>query len=194
MLRLDLPTEPRWLDLPLGVRVRVKPLTTALEIAADNVAGRLVAERRAARGSASVPAPDEAPDDTVAGIEPLSPPAEGRPSADAALLEADLEFGARVEAKVIALGQVLILEWEGVGNAAGTALADVTPETIAQLLRIDRIGQAFLGAVRRPLEALYAEGNGFGASPLGTSAGAPSTATGAEPHNTDAAAPTALTG
>ena len=60
-------------------------------------------------------------------------------------------------------------------------------------LRIDRIGQAFLGAVRRPLEALYAEGNAFGASPPGTSAEAPGTATGAEPGSTDAAAPAART-
>ena len=34
MLRLDLTTEPRWLDLDHGVRLRVAPLTTALMVAA----------------------------------------------------------------------------------------------------------------------------------------------------------------
>jgi hypothetical protein len=34
MLRLNLSREPYWLDLGLGVRVRVEPLTTALMVAA----------------------------------------------------------------------------------------------------------------------------------------------------------------
>ena len=34
MLRLNLAREPHWLDLGLGVRVRVEPLTTALMVAA----------------------------------------------------------------------------------------------------------------------------------------------------------------
>ena len=34
MLRLNLAREPYWLDLGLGVRVRVEPLTTALMVAA----------------------------------------------------------------------------------------------------------------------------------------------------------------
>jgi len=33
MLRLDLTTEPRWLDLGHGVRLRLAPLTTALMVA-----------------------------------------------------------------------------------------------------------------------------------------------------------------
>ena len=34
MLRLDLAREPAWLDLGLGVRVKLEPLTTALMVAA----------------------------------------------------------------------------------------------------------------------------------------------------------------
>ena len=30
MIRLNLPTEPYWLDLPLGVRLLVRPLDTAV--------------------------------------------------------------------------------------------------------------------------------------------------------------------
>ena len=43
MLRLNLSREPYWLDLGLGVRVRVEPLTTALMVAArsDPVVRRL---------------------------------------------------------------------------------------------------------------------------------------------------------
>ena len=33
MLRLEMPAEPRWLDLGHGVRLRVAPLTTALMVA-----------------------------------------------------------------------------------------------------------------------------------------------------------------
>jgi hypothetical protein len=36
MLRLNLTTEPRWLDLGHGVRLRVAPLTTALMVASRN--------------------------------------------------------------------------------------------------------------------------------------------------------------
>lgn len=37
--KLDLPREPRWLDLPLGVRVKVRPLDNALFSAASRLAG-----------------------------------------------------------------------------------------------------------------------------------------------------------
>ncbi|MFN3953341.1 MAG: hypothetical protein ACK4LQ_02740 [Pararhodobacter sp.] len=39
MLRLNLAREPWWLDLGLGVRVRVEPLTTALMVAARSDPG-----------------------------------------------------------------------------------------------------------------------------------------------------------
>ena len=39
MLRLNLAREPHWLDLGLGVRVRVEPLTTALMVAARSDPG-----------------------------------------------------------------------------------------------------------------------------------------------------------
>jgi hypothetical protein len=40
MIRLDLPREPRWLDLGHGVRVHVQPCTTALMMAARAAAAR----------------------------------------------------------------------------------------------------------------------------------------------------------
>lgn len=41
MLKLDLPTEPYWVEMPLGVRLRIKPVTTALVSAAQHRAARL---------------------------------------------------------------------------------------------------------------------------------------------------------
>lgn len=42
MFRLSLPVDPFWMDLPHGVRVRVRPLTTAVEGAAAAAAGDAV--------------------------------------------------------------------------------------------------------------------------------------------------------
>lgn len=42
MLRLDIPTEPQWLDLGSGIRFRVRPLTTAVYEAARSKARRHV--------------------------------------------------------------------------------------------------------------------------------------------------------
>jgi len=45
-LTLDLPTEPYWLDLPRGVRVEIRPITTAVMAAAQAAAScRLGAAR-----------------------------------------------------------------------------------------------------------------------------------------------------
>jgi hypothetical protein len=48
MLSLDLPTEPYWLDLPRGVRVEIRPVTTAVMAAAQAAAQRRLATLREA--------------------------------------------------------------------------------------------------------------------------------------------------
>ena len=48
MLTLDLPTGPRWIDLPEGVRVRVRPVTTAVMQAAQHYAARQINAAREA--------------------------------------------------------------------------------------------------------------------------------------------------
>ena len=50
MLKLDLPIEPFWADLPHGVRVRIKPVTTAIISAAQHRAARLGREAAEAAG------------------------------------------------------------------------------------------------------------------------------------------------
>jgi hypothetical protein len=46
MLTLDLPVEPYWLDLPRGVRVELRPVTTAVMAAAQAAAARRLAAIR----------------------------------------------------------------------------------------------------------------------------------------------------
>ena len=47
MLTLDLPTTPYWLTLPRGVRVEIKPVTTAVMAAAQAAAARNLGALRA---------------------------------------------------------------------------------------------------------------------------------------------------
>ena len=52
MLALDLQAEPYWLDLPRGVRVQIKPVTTAVMAAAQATASRrLFATKAEAEGA-----------------------------------------------------------------------------------------------------------------------------------------------
>jgi hypothetical protein len=48
MLTLDLPPEPCWLALPRGVRVEIRPVTTAVMAAAQAAASRRLGALRAA--------------------------------------------------------------------------------------------------------------------------------------------------
>ena len=47
MLTLDLPIEPYWLDLPRGVRVEIRPVTTAVMAAAQAGSARRLGALRA---------------------------------------------------------------------------------------------------------------------------------------------------
>ena len=47
MLTLDLPAEPYWLDLPRGVRVEIRPVTTAVMAAAQAGSARRLGALRA---------------------------------------------------------------------------------------------------------------------------------------------------
>ena len=132
MLRLDLTSEPRWLDLGHGVRLRVAPLTTALMVAA-----------RADLAVAALP-------------ETASP-----------------EALALAMAK--ALARRAVLDWEGVGDAAGDPLP-VTPAGIDALLDVWPVFEAFqTGYVAKGL-VLEQEKNASAPSPNGPSAGATPTA------------------
>ncbi|MBS7790317.1 hypothetical protein KTR66_09935 [Roseococcus sp. SDR] len=48
MLTLDIPTDPYWINLPRGVRVQIKPVTTAIMAAAQSASARRLGAARAA--------------------------------------------------------------------------------------------------------------------------------------------------
>jgi hypothetical protein len=132
MLTLDLCTEPRWLELAPGLRLHLRPLTTALMVATQ-------------RDPALLALPDQtAPEER-----------------------------ALVAAKVLA--RRAILDWEGVGDAAGKELP-VSPEAIDALLDIWPIFEAFQIAYVSKGLLLDAEKNACAPLPNGTSAGARPTA------------------
>ncbi len=99
MLTLDLTNAPRWHDLAPGVRVQLRPLTTALMVAtrSDPVVESL---------------PEEASDEE------------------------------RAVAFAKALARRAVIAWEGVGDAAGTAI-DPSPEAIDAALDVWPIFEAF---------------------------------------------------
>ncbi|MBK8211482.1 MAG: hypothetical protein IPK78_17570 [Rhodospirillales bacterium] len=119
MIRLDLKREPHWLDLGHGVRLHVRPCTTALMMAARAEA------QRAAISSAS--------DSEAAGI--------------------------RTAALIKALARLAVLDWEGIGDAAGS-MALVTPESVDALMDLWPIASAFENAYLAPALLLDAEKNG----------------------------------
>ena len=134
MIHLDLKKEPHWLDLGHGVRLHVRPCTTALMMAA-----RAEAQRA-----------------TIASA-----------SSEAA--------GIRTAALIKALARLAVLDWDGVGDAAGTAVP-VTLENVDALMDLWPIASAFESTYLGPALLLDTEKNASGPVPNGTSAAGPSTA------------------
>ena len=120
MLRLNLSTEPRWLDLGHGVRLLVEPLTTAVMLAARSDPAIVAAT---AATAALTPAPDAA-----IGAE------------HDALASASNDDLARIVAKAVA--KITVKDWEGVGDEDGKPLP-LTPDGIDALLEIWPIFEVF---------------------------------------------------
>lgn len=136
MLTLDLTNAPSWCNLIPGVRVMLRPLTTALMVSA--------------RGDPAI---------------------------------ADLPEGAATEEAALAMAKALarraILDWEGIGDAAGQPLP-VSPGAIDALLDLWPAFEAFQSAYVAKALLLDAEKNGSAPSPTGSSAGAKAIARPAE--------------
>jgi hypothetical protein len=129
MLRLDLPADPFWIDCPFGVRLLVRPLTTALNHVAITRAARRLREMR-----------DAAPDDPL-------------------LADPDFADGMLRQEIAVAMGEACIMEWHGVGNADGTEAAAITPASIRVLLTVPEVARAFDIGLAAPLARMTAEGN-----------------------------------
>lgn len=81
----------------------------------------------------------------------------------------------RITALVKAIGRLVITEWEGVGDDAGTVIAP-TSEGIDALLDLWPFAEAFQHLYLGPALLLDAEKNASAPLPTGTSVGAPGTA------------------
>jgi hypothetical protein len=130
MLTLSIPTEPSWIDLPQKVRLRIRPVTTAVVAAAQSASLR---EAEALRDAGD-----------PGGLD-LSDP--------------DVAKGLGFALMVKALARYAVLEWEGVGDASGEPLP-CTPDNVALLMDLDEMATAFWRAAFAPVAAVSAEGNG----------------------------------
>jgi hypothetical protein len=159
MLTLSLPTGPYWLALPHGVRLRIRPVTTAVLAAAQARAQRDVEALR------TEPPPDFAD---------LSDP--------------DVARGVAFATLVKALARHAIVAWEGVGDVDGVPLP-FAPDHAAALMDIEEMATAFWSAAMSPLDKVTAEGNASRPAPPGSSVTGRTTAAAAPHSGAPAASP-----
>jgi hypothetical protein len=126
MLCLEIPIEPLWVECPHGVKLLCRPLTTPLNHAAIARAGRRLWEIKAADRN------------------------------DPRVTDPDLAQGTLHAESLVALGEVLIEAWEGVGEAEGAAAAPVTPDNVRALLSLPEIAAAFNAGISQPLPRIAA--------------------------------------
>jgi hypothetical protein len=74
--------------------------------------------------------------------------------------DADMAAGIRTAEVTVALAEVVVEAWEGVGNAEGTEPAPLTPEGLRLVITIPEVARAFDAGVSAPLARMVAEGNG----------------------------------
>lgn len=138
MLRLNIPREPRWIALPHGVRLLLRPATAALVTTARLRAGRELQEMRAAVQTAKD---------------------SGMPLGDLP----DVTEQARAEGyafalTVLHLGRELVTDWDGVADADGAPL-DFDVQQLPQVLSHPDIAEGFYRAVNDAQDEIVAEGN-----------------------------------
>lgn len=146
MLTLDLTNAPRWHDLAPGVRVQLRPLTTALMVA-----------------TRSDPAVEAVPEDA----------SDEERAFTGQTVHRTVSRSGSPFAK--ALARRAVLAWKGIGDADGKPI-DPSPEAIDAALDVWPIFEAFqLTYVSKGL-LLEQEKNVSALSPTGPSAGASGTA------------------
>ncbi len=152
MFKLSTSRELRWIVLPYGVKVEVKPLTTAVNQAA-------LAEARKRVAVLAVEA-----DEAAKTGQPLD--ALGPNGANAAWLD-----GMWTQFYAEALGRYGINRWDGIRGDDGEILP-VSNEAIAAFAAHPDLGVAFQSAYAETLKASAAEGNVSTASVSGDTAAA----------------------
>src|SRR5690349_4094872 len=98
MFRLDIPREPRWVDLPLGVSFEMKPVSAAMMSTA-----RMRAQRQLR--------------DMVKTLEEARE--AGIPCDMPDVTNSDIAAGHMFALLVVALGREVVTDWKGVADQAG---------------------------------------------------------------------------
>ncbi len=139
MIRLALPTEPQWLELPYGVRVRVRPLSSVLMETARQI---VAAEMRELRSSMTRL--------REAGVEMVDAPN---------LEDANVSHAEALVRLAKALARVSILEWTGVLSEDGSVEVIVAPASINRLMDVPSVCSSFFERYTSTLDVLEAEKN-----------------------------------
>lgn len=150
MLRLNLKKEPYWLDLPAGVKVKVRPLSTAIMSAAQSSVIKQITDWRQERKSRL---------DIGTDVSDL-------PDVDDELTRLGLSESMLIKA----LARGAIIEWQGVLASEGDASPQVTHQNVGDLMDIWFVAQEFWKQYTASLSLLEAEGNASGLAAAGTSA------------------------
>ena len=160
MIKLGIEREPKWLNLPLGVKVKVLPLTPAIY---------QTAMARMRQEITELVAHQKAVEEAGGRVEDL--PA----LTDKSSLEA---VGHIIFTNHLAC--LAITEWEGVIDQDDEP-AMVTEAYVREVMSDGILADEFFNKYTRKYEQLRQEGNASALSPNGTGAGAPDTAAAAEP-------------
>lgn len=150
MLRLNLQKEPYWLDLPAEVKLKVRPLSTAIMSAAQSSVIKQITDWRQERKSRL---------EVGADVSDL-------PDVD----DEETRHGLSEALLIKAMARGAVIEWQGVLNSAGDAPAVVNDQAVNDLMDIWFIAQDFWKKYTASLSLLDAEGNVSGLVVNGTSA------------------------
>jgi len=150
MLRLNLQKEPYWLDLPADVKLKVRPLSTAIMSAAQSSVIKQITDWRQERKSRL---------EVGADVSDL-------PDVD----DEETRHGLSESLLIKAMARGAVIEWQGVLNSAGDAPAVVNDQAVNDLMDIWFIAQDFWKKYTAALSLLGVEGNGSGLAANGTSA------------------------
>lgn len=156
MLKLDIKKEPYWLELQAEVRLKVKPLTSAIMHLAQAQAVRTMLAAQTER---------------KARLE------SGADVTDLPDLENEhVRHSVSETVLITQLARHAILAWENVVVPGTETPAELTPDHVGELMDIWFINQEFGKKYMRQMDLLEAEGNGSRPARNGTSAAGRATA------------------
>lgn len=150
-IKLSVARDPYWIDLPLGVRVKVRPCTTPIIECAMNKSVRVIG-------------------DIEKGISEIEMVGHDADSLRDAISDPDYRAGVVQFAYAHALAMAAIMEWDGAGveTEAGD-VAPITPSLMRDVMLHPSIARTFVVRYVAPVNAIEAEGNALRPARNGTS-------------------------